>query len=112
MSDCLFCKIVEKQIPAKLEYEDDRVLVFHDINPQAPTHLLIIPKKHIAQVNHMSEKDSELLGSVVYRAQEVAKQKGLEDFRLVFNNGAEAGQTVFHIHLHLLSGRKMTWPPG
>jgi histidine triad (HIT) family protein len=114
MTDCLFCKIVARQIPASIVYEDQRVLAFTDINPQAPTHVLVIPKRHIASLNEMSVEDDQLIGEVVRRAAAIAKDRGLSEngFRTVFNTNREAGQTVFHIHLHLLGGRPMHWPPG
>ena len=109
----LFQKIIDKEIPADIIYEDDLSLVFKDINPQAPTHLLIIPKKPIVKVEDASEADKELLGHLMWVAGEVAREIGVEDaFRLVINNGAKAGQSVFHLHLHLLSGRSFSWPPG
>ena len=109
----LFQKIIDKEIPADIVYEDDLSLVFKDVNPQAPTHLLIIPKKPIAKVSDMSEEDKDLFGHLMWVAGEVARQTGLDDtFRLVVNNGAKAGQSVFHIHIHLLSGRPLSWPPG
>ena len=109
----LFQKIIDKEIPADIIYEDDISLVFKDINPQAPTHLLIIPKKPIVKVADASEADKELLGHLMWVAGEVARDIGVEDaFRLVINNGAKAGQSVFHLHLHLLSGRSFSWPPG
>ena len=98
--------------PAKVEYEDEEVLAIHDINPQAPLHLLIIPKKHSARVGEMQVPDVPLLGNLIFQARQIAAHQGWEDYRLVFNNGAAAGQTVFHIHLHLLAGRRMNWPPG
>jgi histidine triad (HIT) family protein len=112
MSDCLFCKIICKEIKGKIEYEDEEFLVIHDINPQAPTHLLIMPKKHIESISAMQDSDSGLMGQLIHRAKQIAAAKGWEHYRLVFNNGSEAGQSVFHIHLHLLSGRRMHWPPG
>ncbi len=112
MTDCLFCKIIRKEIKAKIEYEDEETFVLHDINPQAPTHLLILPKKHISQISECDQESATLLGKVIYQAKQIAEKQGLSDYRLVFNNGAEAGQSVFHIHLHLLGGRRMTWPPG
>ncbi|MSR78288.1 MAG: histidine triad nucleotide-binding protein [Candidatus Omnitrophica bacterium] len=112
MSDCLFCKIIEKKIPAKIEYEDPEFLAFYDIHPQAPSHLLIIPKKHIEQIGDLQDVDETLIGRLILRAKQIAKKNSWKDYRLVFNSGLEAGQTVFHIHLHLLSGRKMDWPPG
>ena len=112
MSDCLFCKIIKKEIPAKLEFEDDQVIAIQDIHPQAPVHLLVIPKKHLGQVSDMNGSDKALLGHLIYTAKNIAADKNWTDYRLLFNNGAEAGQSVFHIHLHLLSGRRMHWPPG
>lgn len=112
--DCLFCNIVEKTIPSKIAFEDDQVMVFHDIRPQAPVHLLTIPKQHIATINDVTENLRALVGHMVYAAQSVAKQLGLADdgYRLVFNVNGKGGQEVYHIHLHLLGGRQMTWPPG
>jgi len=113
MSDCLFCKIVAKTIPAKILVENDLLVVIDDINPQAPTHVLVIPKKHIAQISDVSDDDGTLLGEIILAAKAFAEQSGIQDaYRLVINNGAKAGQSVFHIHLHLLGGRPMTWPPG
>jgi histidine triad (HIT) family protein len=114
MADCLFCKIVDGKIPASLVYEDERVVAFNDIHPQAPTHVLVIPKRHIESLNEMSIEDNELVGELVRRAAAIAKERGLSagGFRTVFNTNRDAGQTVFHIHLHLLGGRAMTWPPG
>jgi histidine triad (HIT) family protein len=114
MDDCLFCKIIEKKIPAKIAYEDDKVLAFHDISPQAPVHILIIPKKHIASVSDLSAQDSEIMGYLHLIAKKLAKEFKIEKsgFRLVINNGSDAGQAVSHIHLHVLGGRKLQWPPG
>jgi histidine triad (HIT) family protein len=114
MADCLFCKIVRREIPATLVYEDDRVVAFNDINPQAPTHVLVVPKRHIATLNELSTEDDQLVGELVRRAAAIAGERGLAagGYRTVFNTNREAGQTVFHIHLHLLGGRVMTWPPG
>lgn len=112
--DCIFCKIVSKEIPAKIVFENERIIAFEDINPQAPTHILIIPKKHIPYISELSEEDISLVGELIYTAKKIAKEKGLEKdgYRLVFNNGKNAGQEVFHIHLHLLGGRVFRWPPG
>jgi histidine triad (HIT) family protein len=110
--DCLFCKIIKKEIPAKLVYEDTQCFAFRDINPQAPTHILIIPRKHIPKMADLSPADKELVGHLNWAAKEIAAKEGLKDFRLVNNNGSEAGQSVFHIHLHLLGGRPFSWPPG
>ncbi len=112
MSDCLFCKIIEKKIPAKIEYEDQEVIAIHDINPKAPVHILVIPKVHVAQISDLKTEDTAFIGIVIQKAKEIAARKHWIDYRLVLNNGAESGQSVFHIHLHLLSGRRMNWPPG
>ena len=109
----LFEKIIAREIPANIEYEDDLSIVIHDINPQAPIHLLIIPKKPIPKVSDSNIEDKDLLGHLLLVAKKVAEEKDIVDnFRLVVNNGAKAGQTVFHIHIHLLSGRPLSWPPG
>ena len=114
MADCLFCKIIAREIPSSIVYEDDRIFAFNDINPQAPTHVLIVPKKHIPSLNALESGDDALLGEVVRRAAAIAKQRGISDagYRTVFNTNLAAGQTVFHVHLHLVGGRSMTWPPG
>jgi histidine triad (HIT) family protein len=114
MTDCLFCKIIHREIPASIVYEDQRVLAFNDVNPQAPTHVLVVPKRHIASLNDMSVEDDQLIGELVRRAAAIAKERGLSagGYRTVFNTNRDAGQTVFHIHLHLLGGRSMQWPPG
>lgn len=111
-SDCLFCKIATGDIPAEKLYEDDEVLAFRDIAPQAPVHFLIIPKKHIQDPANIDTGDEALMGKMMRIGSQVAKENGITDFRLVFNNGVEAGQTVFHIHMHVLGGRALTWPPG
>ncbi|NOZ68915.1 MAG: histidine triad nucleotide-binding protein [Deferribacteres bacterium] len=112
--DCLFCRIIKKEIPAKTVYDDDEILAFEDINPQAPVHILIIPKKHISTSLDIQEEDNELIGRLFQVANKLAKDRGVADrgFRLVINCNREAGQTVFHLHLHLLAGRAMHWPPG
>tara|TARA_B100000029_G_scaffold515716_1_gene624162 strand:- start:8486 stop:8824 length:339 start_codon:yes stop_codon:yes gene_type:complete len=111
--DDLFLKIINKEIPAKIVYEDDISLAFEDINPQAPTHILIIPKMIIPQLSKSQKQDTETLGHLLWVVTEVARQLNVEDaYRVVINNGAKAGQSVFHLHLHLLSGRPFTWPPG
>ena len=112
--DCLFCKIVAGEIPADIIYETDTTLAFRDINPQAPTHVLIIPKKHIATINDIGDEHRELIGSLYTAARDIAAAEGLADdgYRVVMNCNEGAGQTVFHIHLHLIGGRPMTWPPG
>ena len=114
MSDCLFCRIVRKEIPASVVYEDDDLLAFNDINAQAPLHVLVIPKRHIATLNDLSSQDDALAGQMIRRGASIARENGYADrgFRTVFNTNAEAGQTVFHIHLHVLAGRGLTWPPG
>lgn len=111
--DCLFCKIVNGDIPARKLYEDDQVVAFHDIAPQAPVHFLVIPKKHIATLNDMDEDDRALLGHIVYTAQRLAREQGCaEGFRVVMNCNEQGGQTVYHIHMHVLGQRQMHWPPG
>jgi len=114
MSECLFCRIINREIPGSIVYEDERVLAFNDINPRAPTHVLIVPKRHVTTLNELSVEDDQLVGELVRRAAAIAKERGLSDggFRTVFNTNRDAGQTVFHIHLHLLGGRSMAWPPG
>ena len=114
MIDCLFCKILKGEIPATIIYEDERMIAFKDINPQAPLHALIVPKRHIASLNDLVPEDDALVGEMIRRAAAIARQHGYADrgFRTVFNTNAEAGQTVFHIHLHLLAGRGLSWPPG
>jgi histidine triad (HIT) family protein len=114
MADCLFCKIIARQIPASIVYEDDRVLAFNDINPQAATHVLVVPKQHIATLNDLSADHDALVGEMVRRAAAIAGDRGISTggFRTVFNTNSDAGQTVFHIHLHLIGGRSLGWPPG
>jgi len=111
--DCLFCKIVEKEIPAQVIYEDDKVLAFNDINPQAPTHFLVIPRKHIATLNDISDEDRELVGHMVQVAGKIAAEQGFaaDGYRTVFNCNPHGGQTVYHIHLHVLGGKPLGWPP-
>ncbi|MGQ0505114.1 MAG: histidine triad nucleotide-binding protein [Myxococcaceae bacterium] len=114
MSDCLFCKIRDGQIPAKVVYRDEMCLAFEDIRPQAPTHLLFIPLRHIQTINDLSVDDKEIVGELFLAAAKVAKQRGHAEngYRVVMNCNRDAGQTVFHIHLHLLAGRALEWPPG
>ena len=114
MSDCLFCKIRDGEIPADIIFENEEVLAFNDVNPQAPVHLLIIPKKHISTVNDVTADDQKIMANLFSAAKDIAKHKGVseEGYRLVVNCNEKAGQTVFHIHMHLLAGRAMTWPPG
>jgi histidine triad (HIT) family protein len=113
-SNCLFCKILSGDIPADIVYESETAIAFRDINPQAPTHLVIIPRKHIATINDIVEEDEVLVGSLYSAAREIAAAEGIAEdgFRAVMNCNEGAGQTVFHIHLHLLGGRPFTWPPG
>jgi histidine triad (HIT) family protein len=114
MADCLFCKIVARDVPASIVYEDDRILAFNDINPQAPTHVLVVTKRHITSLNDLSPEDDQIVGELVRRAAAIAKERGISagGFRTVFNTNRDGGQTVPHIHLHLLGGRCMHWPPG
>lgn len=114
MSNCLFCKIIKGDIPADILYEDDDVLAFSDINAQAPLHALVIPKNHIATINDLQAEDTDLVGKLFLAAKHVANQAGYADagYRTVMNCGESAGQTVFHIHLHVLAGRSLSWPPG
>ena len=111
---CLFCKIIAGDIPASKVYEDDDLVAFNDINPQAPMHVLVVPRRHVATLNDMSAADDELVGAMVRKAAAIAKDRGLDQggYRTVFNCNADAGQSVFHIHLHVLGGRRMAWPPG
>lgn len=111
---CLFCRIASGDIPVKKFFEDADVVAFHDINPQAPTHVLVIPRKHIPSLDDMTEADVATVGTTLLRAGAIARQLGLPDdgYRIVLNTGAAAGQTVFHIHFHLLGGRPLRWPPG
>jgi len=114
VESCIFCKIIRGEIPSKKVFEDDRIMVIEDITPQAPLHLLLIPKKHFVNCLDMSDQDDGVVGYVFIKAGEIAREKGLAEsgFRLVQNNGAGSGQSVFHIHFHLLAGRSFSWPPG
>ena len=114
MSDTLFSKIIRREIPADIVFEDDNVLGFRDVNPQAPTHVLFIPKRAIATLNDLADADAELVGRLVLAATAYAKEQGLADggYRLVINCNEDGGQSVYHLHLHLLAGRRMMWPPG
>ena len=114
MDGCVFCRIVAGEIPATVVYQDENVLAFRDLHPQAPTHVLVIPKRHLASLVDAGAEDTALLGQLQQAAVQVARQDGLEDsgFRLVTNCGEGAGQSVFHLHLHLLGGRRLGWPPG
>lgn len=112
--DCLFCKIAEGQIPARRVFEDDEIVAFHDVNPQAPTHILLVPRRHIATLNDVAPADAVLLGKLTLQAKLLAEQLGLagNGYRTVFNCNRDGGQSVYHLHLHLLGGRAMHWPPG
>jgi len=112
--NCLFCRIAEKKIPSQPVYEDEHVYAFHDVNPQAPVHILLVPKKHISTMLEAKPEDNELIGHLFQTANKIARQLDVAEkgFRLVINCNSEAGQTVYHLHLHLLAGRPMHWPPG
>jgi histidine triad (HIT) family protein len=111
--NCLFCKVIAGKVPSKKVYEDDRVYVFEDINPKAPTHVLIIPKKHIVGLNTAAPEDAEILGYCQLVAAKIGRERGIEDgYRTVYNVGPRSGQSVFHLHLHLIGGRDLKWPPG
>src|SRR3990170_3595198 len=114
MPDCLFCKIINREITGSIVYEDGQVVAFNDLNPQAPTHVLVVPRRHIDSLNDLSVDDDRMVGELVRRAAAVAKARGISagGFRTMFNTNRDAGQSVFHIHLHLLGGRPMHWPPG
>jgi len=114
VSDCIFCRIAEKKIPSKIVHEDDRAVAFEDVNPQAPVHVLVVPKRHVQSVAELEAADATLLGQLMLTGAAIAKQKGIAEsgYRLVLNTGKNGGQTVFHLHLHLLGGRPMHWPPG
>ena len=113
-SDCLFCRIVAGDVPADIVYESDEAIAFRDINPQAPTHVLVIPRKHVATINDLEDGDSSLVGSLYLAAKAIAAAEGIADagYRAVMNCNEGAGQSVFHIHLHVLGGRALSWPPG
>lgn len=112
--DCLFCKIANKDIASDLVYEDDQVVAFRDISPQAPTHILVIPIRHISTLNELGENDKSLIGHMAFVAKQIAAQEGIAEdgYRLVFNCNGHGGQTVFHIHMHVVGGRQLMWPPG
>ena len=108
--DCIFCKIANKEIPTEFVYEDEHVVAFRDLNPQAPVHVLVIPKEHYASINEVTDK--EVFAHLMYGVQKTAEKLNIKEYRTVVNTGAAAGQTVFHIHVHVLSGRDFLWPPG
>ncbi|MDY7024901.1 MAG: histidine triad nucleotide-binding protein [Pseudomonadota bacterium] len=114
MSDCLFCKIIANEIPAEIVAETDNILAFHDIDPKAPTHILVIPKKHIATLNDIALEDLPIIGELTHTAAQIAKQQGFDEdgYRVVMNCNEDGGQTVYHIHMHVLAGRPLQWPPG
>jgi histidine triad (HIT) family protein len=113
-AQCLFCRIIDGEIPSKKVFEDDEVVAFHDVTPQAPTHVLVIPRRHIASLDDMTDDDAATIGRTALRLTKIARELGLsaDGYRVVVNNGPGAGQTVFHVHFHLLGGRKFSWPPG
>ena len=108
----VFTKIINKEIPADIVYEDDKCLAFKDLNPQAPVHILLIPKKEIPSLAYLKEEDQDLMGYLMLKAVAIAKEQNLKGYRVVINTNAEGGQTVYHIHIHILGGRNMNWPPG
>jgi histidine triad (HIT) family protein len=114
MADCLFCRIIKGEIPGTVVYQDERVVAFKDVNPQAPMHVLVVPRRHIASLNDLRPEDDGIVGELVRRGAALAREQGFAErgFRTVFNTNADAGQTVFHIHLHVLGGRVFGWPPG
>ena len=114
MEDCIFCKIINKEIPASIVYEDERMIAFDDINPQAPVHVLLIPKEHYPSLNEIPEDKKDVLSHLILKAREIAQEKeiGERGYRIVLNTARESGQDVLHIHFHLLGGRQMSWPPG
>tara|TARA_B110000438_G_scaffold1095_1_gene1075 strand:+ start:690 stop:1034 length:345 start_codon:yes stop_codon:yes gene_type:complete len=114
MNDCLFCKMIAGEIPCNIVYENESVFAFRDIDPKAPTHILLIPRKHIRSINELGESDQTLAGELLLIAKKIAKDEGIDEsgFRTIFNTNSDGGQTVFHIHMHILGGRKMAWPPG
>ena len=113
MADCIFCKIAQHDIPSNIVYEDDKLICFHDLEPQAPVHVLVIPKKHISSLDDVKEADKELMGHIMFAIHKIAAELGLKNgYRVVSNNGEDAFQTVKHLHFHILGKRKLTWPPG
>ena len=114
MENCIFCKIISKEVPSKIVYEDERVLAFEDINPRAPIHILLIPKEHFGTLNEIPEEKKDILSHLLLKARQVAQEKGIAEngYRIVLNTERDSGQEVFHIHFHLFGGRRMNWPPG
>jgi len=114
MENCIFCKIVKKEIPAKIVYENERLFAFEDTNPQAPLHILLIPKEHFSSLNEVPDEKKDILAEILLTARQIAKERGISErgYRIVLNTAKESGQAVFHLHFHLLGGRQMTWPPG
>lgn len=114
MDNCIFCKIINKEVPSKIVYEDERVLAFDDINPRAPIHVLFIPKEHFGTLNEIPEEKKDILSHLLLKARQIAQEKGIAEngYRIVLNTERDSGQEVFHIHFHLLGGRQMKWPPG
>lgn len=114
MEDCIFCKIINKEIPASMVFEDEKMIAFNDTNPQAPIHILLIPREHFASLNDIPEEKKSILSHLVLKARQIAQEKEIAEkgYRIVLNTAKDSGQEVFHIHLHLLGGRRMNWPPG
>ncbi len=113
MADCVFCMIANHEIPSNIAYEDDQIICFHDLEPQAPVHVLVIPKKHIESLDDLTDEDGELIAHLMLKIKDIAAELGLENgYRVVSNNGEDAFQTVKHLHFHILGKRKLTWPPG
>ena len=114
MESCLFCKIINKEIPASMVFEDEKMIAFNDINPQAPIHILLIPREHFSSLNEIPEEKKNILSHILLKARQIAQEKGFAEkgYRIVLNTARDSGQEVLHIHLHLLGGRRMQWPPG
>jgi len=114
MEDCIFCKIINKEIPASIVFEDKKMIAFNDINPKAPIHILLIPREHFASLNDIPEEKKDILSHLLLKARQIAQEKGIAEkgYRIVLNTEKDSGQEVFHIHFHLLGGRRMHWPPG
>ncbi len=114
MEDCIFCKIINKEIPASIVFEDEKMIAFNDINPQAPIHILLIPREHFASLNDIPGEKKDILSHILLKARQIAQEKGIAEkgYRIVLNTEKDSGQEVFHIHFHLLGGRRMHWPPG